>query len=201
MLQAPRAWFDRLRHTLHTFGFSGAKSDQSLFIRVTPFHTTFILVYVDDILLLGSSNTKIDVLVAELHANFSLKDLGAAKYFLGIELIKTPTGIMLSQRKYLIDILHRAKMEHANPLPTPMTPGDKLSAQGDEIIDEVTLYRSLVGALQYATITRPELSYVVNKVSQYMLAPLLSHFKALKKILRYIRGTLDYGLSFHSTTT
>ena len=92
-------------------------------------------------------------------------------------------------------------MEHANSLPSPMASGDRLSAHGSETIEDVSLYRSLVGVLQYATITRPELSFAVNKISQFMQTPQLSHLKDLRKILHYIRGTLDYGLTFHPSSS
>ncbi|XP_060959127.1 uncharacterized mitochondrial protein AtMg00810-like [Cannabis sativa] len=85
-------------------------------------------------------------------------------------------------------------MDSANPLPTPMTGGQKLSATGSDPFADPTYYRSIVGALQYANITRPEISYAVNRVSQFMQTPLEAHWKTVKKILRYLNGTLDFGL-------
>ncbi|KAM6562837.1 hypothetical protein CsatB_022835 [Cannabis sativa] len=90
-------------------------------------------------------------------------------------------------------------MEDAKPLPTPIVSGLKLSAHGHEPFDDPQLYRSIVGALQYLLITRPELSFSVNKVCQFMKTPLQSHWQAVKRILRYISGTMDYGLHIHKS--
>ncbi|XP_062093378.1 uncharacterized mitochondrial protein AtMg00810-like [Humulus lupulus] len=116
----------------------------------------------DDILITGSSTTEITALISPLNSKFSLKDLGPLKYFLGIQVQSTSNGIILTQQKYITDVLCRAKMQYANPLPTPMTGGEKLSTQGCDPIQSPQLYRSLVGALQYVTITRPEIAYAVN---------------------------------------
>uniref|UniRef100_A0A803Q711 Polyprotein n=1 Tax=Cannabis sativa TaxID=3483 RepID=A0A803Q711_CANSA len=161
---------------------------------ITESHTTFILVYVDDIILTGSSPSVLNSLIKDLHAQFSLKDLGTLDYFLGIQVHQLSIGLHLCQKKYITDLLCKAKMDNANPLPTPMTGGEKLSTFNSDPIADPKQYRSIVGALHYAVITRPEIAYAVNKVSQYMHNPLDSHFKVVKKILRYLKGTLDYGL-------
>ena len=124
-----------------------------------------------------------------------MTDLGSLNYFLGIQITHTSTGLHLSQTKYLQDLLCRTQMQGAKSSSTPMTNGLKLSKFGSDSVLDPTLYRSVVGALQYATITRPEIAYSVNKVSQFMQAPLESHWIAVKRILRYLSGTLDYGLN------
>ena len=120
-------------------------------------------------------------------------------FFLGIEVVKTNIGeMLLSQTRYLKDLLKKAGMDEAKPMPTPMTSGLRLSTHGDSAFTNPTLYRSVVGGLQYATITRPDISYAVNKVAQFMHSPLEVHWKAVKRILRYISGSLQFGLKFHS---
>ncbi|KAM6587036.1 hypothetical protein CsatA_009641 [Cannabis sativa] len=199
--QAPRAWFDKLKTSLQHYGFHSSKADASLFIRFTNKHTTYILVYVDDILITGSDSNEISSLVTQLNRQFSLKDLGGINYFLGIQVTPTEHGLHLSQTKYITDVLCKAKLECANSLPTPMTGGEKLSCIGSDPVKDPQQYRSLVGALQYATLTRPEIAYAVNKVCQFMHAPLESHWKTVKRILRYLKGTLDYGIDMsHSTS-
>lgn len=120
-------------------------------------------------------------------------------YFLGIQASKLPNGnIHLSQRKYILDLLIRANMQNAKPIATPMIGGHTLSAHGSDPVMDTQLYRSIVGALQYATITRPQITYSVNKVCQFMQSPLLSHWRVVKRILRYLAGTLDSGLFMQS---
>ena len=154
--QAPRAWFEKLQHTLPSLGFNSTKSDSSLFILTTTTHILYVLVYVDDVIITSSSSATIAQLISSLSAIFSLKDLGSFHYFLGIEAKPFPLdGLHLSQAKYTSDLLLKANMLDCNPSPTPMTSSLKLSKHGDDVFDDATLYRSIVGALQYATLTRP----------------------------------------------
>ncbi|KAK6124252.1 hypothetical protein DH2020_042004 [Rehmannia glutinosa] len=143
--------------------------------------------------------TTIRVIIT-LAVTFSWPNLGELHHFLGIEINKTPQGLHLSQGSYVKELLQRAHMCTAKRCPTPMVASLRLSKfTGDPSIDG-TSYRSIVGALQYVTITRPEISYSVNKVSQYMVNPLDSHWKAVKRILRYLAGTPDVGLNFTAAT-
>ena len=193
--QAPRAWFTKLSHTLHQFGFSSAKSDVSLFTQFSPTSTVYILVYIDDILITGNDPVEIYSLIQQLNTIFSLKDLSEMSYFLGVEVNPSPTGgLHLSQKKYISDLLHRVGMRSAKPVPTPMISNLKLSAHGSTVFSDLALYRSVVGGLQYATITGPDISFAVNKVSQFMHSTLEDHWTAVKRILRYLAGTLDQGL-------
>lgn len=121
-------WFDKLNSTLINFGFISAKSDQSLFIKVTHQLSLFVLVYVDDILITGSSTTAITVLISQLKHAFVLKDMGEVDYFLGIQMKYNGEWILLSQNKYISDLLCKPKIQNANGLPTPMTSGEKLLA-------------------------------------------------------------------------
>ncbi|XP_062114458.1 uncharacterized mitochondrial protein AtMg00810-like [Humulus lupulus] len=153
-----------------------------------------ILVYVDDILITRSCSTTISSLVSSLNQTFALKDLGEVNFFLGIEVSHIEDCLHLSQSKYLKDVLARAKMQFAEPRPSPMKNGLRLSAFGSDPIESPQFYRSIVGALQYLTITRPEIAFSVNKVCQFMHSPLQSHWCVVKRILRYLSGTTDHGL-------
>ncbi|KZV54184.1 hypothetical protein F511_36903 [Dorcoceras hygrometricum] len=194
--QAPRAWFHRLTHSLQAFGFVSSKADPSLFIKSSSTSVIYLLVYVDDIIVTGSDSSQILAMIQHLNAQFSLKVLGDISYFLGIEVSRlSDMSLFLTQTKYARDLLLRTKMDCAKPLPTPMSSGVTLSSQGSAAFEHPTLYRSTVGALQYLTITRPDISYSVNKVCQFMQNPLESHWKAVKRILRYLCGTLNFGIS------
>lgn len=148
----------------------------------------FVLVYVDDILITGSDNAVVSQLVAQLHKEFALKDLGDIDYFLGIQVQHTAKGLHLSQGRYITDLLQKAKIWNCKGCSTPMNSGLKMSAHGDESVENVSLYRSVVRALQYVTITRPEIAFSVNKACQFMQNPNIEHWTAVKRILRYLKG-------------
>ncbi|XP_071678159.1 uncharacterized mitochondrial protein AtMg00810-like [Lolium perenne] len=128
--------------------------------------------------------------------SFPIKDLGRLGYFLGIEATYNSGGMILSQHKYALDLLHRSHMENCNSISTPMSAIDKLAADiGTPLSDtDAFSYRSMVGGLQYLTLTRPDLSFAVNKVCQYLSKPTDIHWEAVKRILRYVRGTVTRGL-------
>lgn len=178
-------------------GFSSSKADNSLFFKNDQGVSVFLLIYVDDILIIGSNRAEIDKVVLLLGQAFSLKDLGEIHHFLGIEVVETEQGLHLSQHKYIQELLHIAHMSNAKGTPTPMITGYQLS----KFIENPTIngrdYISIVGVLQYATITRPEISCSVNKVSQFMANPFYAHWKAVKKILRYLSGTSKLWSSYH----
>nr|KYP32233.1 Retrovirus-related Pol polyprotein from transposon TNT 1-94 [Cajanus cajan] len=193
--QAPRAWFEKLKSTLLQFHFQASKCDPSLFVYSHANNVIYILVYVDDIIITSNNSSILHTLVSQLHSVFSLKDLGDLDYFLGIE-VKTQSdgSLILTQSKYIRDLLNRTDMEALKPISSPMIPDSKLSKAGSEDFLDASLYRSVVGALQYATITRLEISFSVNKVCQFMSYPLAHHCSAVKRILRYLKGTTSWGL-------
>ncbi|XP_042494989.1 uncharacterized mitochondrial protein AtMg00810-like [Macadamia integrifolia] len=134
----------------------------------------------------------LDSFVVTLGTRFAMKDLGSLHYFLGVEVTSTSTRLFLSQSKYAQDILRRAYMADIKSTSTPMVLQPDMTDTAP--FSDITLFRSIVGALQYLTMTRPNLSYVVNSVCQYMHAPTVAHFGMVKRILRYVCGTLDVGL-------
>ncbi|GKB04959.1 reverse transcriptase domain-containing protein [Tanacetum coccineum] len=162
--------------------------------------TTYLLLYVDDIVLTTSFETLLQQIIASLHQEFSMTYLGSVNYFLGIYVTHDSLRMFLSQRKYATEILERAHMVGCNPYRTPIDIESKLGDDGDAIHDPA-LYRSLAGSLQYLTFTHPDISYAVQKVCLYMHDPREPHFSALKRILRYVCGTLDYGLQLFSSST
>ncbi|KAH9793982.1 hypothetical protein KPL71_004732 [Citrus sinensis] len=198
--QAPRAWFDRFKDAMITqWQFQHSKSDSSLFYKWINGHVILVLVYVDDIILTGSNPQLIQQVIQHMHHTFALKDLGDLNYFLGIEVVKSATGLYLSQAKYIADILAKHDMVYSSPVSTPMFTSQYLTKDSGDIIRNVSQYRSIVGALQYVTLTRPDIAYSVNKLSQFLSNPRTSHWDACKRLLRYLKGTLHLGLHFHMT--
>ncbi|GKD98542.1 ribonuclease H-like domain-containing protein [Tanacetum coccineum] len=198
--QAPRAWFQRFAAYAARVGFHHSRCDSSLFIYRQGADTAYLLLYVDDIVLTASSSDLLQQIITSLHAEFSMTDLGSLNYFLGISVTRNASGMFLSQQKYATEVLDRAGMLNCKPCRTPVDTDSKLSADGAPISDS-TLYRSLAGALQYLTFTRPDISYAVQQVCLFMHDPREPHLSALKRILRYVRGTLSYGLQLYSSTT
>ncbi|GJS93029.1 ribonuclease H-like domain-containing protein [Tanacetum coccineum] len=198
--QAPRAWFQRFASYITRVGFQSSRCDSSLFIYKHGLDTAYLLLYVDDIVLTASSQPLLQRIIASLHQEFSMTDLGSLNYFLGISVTRDSSGIFLSQKKYAVEILERAHMANCNPCRTPVNTKSKLGNDGDPVSDP-TLYQSLAGSLQYLTFTRPDISYAVQQVCLHMHDPREPHFSALKRILRYVRGTLDYGLQLFSSST
>jgi histone deacetylase 1/2 len=175
--QAPRAWFDKLKSALLQHGFQASRCDTSLFLLHTRSLNIMVLVYVDDIIITGNCATFITSLIKKLNVAFSLKQYGKLDYFLGIEVTHLPNGsLLLSQTKYVSDLLAKVNMSNANGMPTPMVSSSKLSKVGSDVVYDPTLFRSVVGALQYATLTRPEISFYVNKVCQFLSNPLEDHW-------------------------
>ncbi|GJR55105.1 ribonuclease H-like domain-containing protein [Tanacetum coccineum] len=198
--QAPRAWFQRFAGYATRAGFSPSRCDSSLFIYTQGSQVAYLLIYVDDIILTASSPVLLQQIVDSLHKEFDMTDLGALNYFLGISVVRHPTGLFLSQKKYARQLLERAHMVNCNPSRTPIDTDSKLGPDGVPVQDP-TLYRSLAGGLQYLTFTRPDLSYAVQQVCLYMHDPREPHFAALKRILRYVQGTLELGLQLYASAT
>jgi histone deacetylase 1/2 len=195
--QAPRAWHARLATALRAHGFTPSAADSSLFLLQKTAVTMYLLVYVDDIILVSSSQFAANALIRSLGADFAVKDLGQLHYFLGVEVASRGAGLVMTQKKYSLDLLQRAGMLTCKPTTTPMSSTDKTTVVDGELLssEDATVYRSIVGGLQYLTITRPDISYAVNRVCQYLQAPRDTHWSAVKRILRYVRLTVSYGLS------
>ncbi|KAH9762946.1 retrovirus-related pol polyprotein from transposon RE1 [Citrus sinensis] len=197
--QAPRAWYDRLKSSLLQWGFIASKSDTSLFIHHVGEDIVVILIYVDDILITGSNSKFVEGVINKLGTEFALKDLGEFNYFLGLEVTPSVEGLHLSQTKYIGDLLKKAQMLDCKGCQTPMSSTEKLIKNKGAMFENPSLYRSLVGSLQYVTLTRPEIAFTVNKLSQFLACPSVFHWQACKRVLRYLQNTANYGLQFYSS--
>ena len=194
--QAPRAWFNKLKLVLESWNFCRAKSDTSLFFKHNGNDVVILLIYVDDIIVIGNNNIEIEQLVQDLGCTFALQNLGQLNLFLGIEVTRNENTLMLSQTKYLKELLAKFDLQNCNGADTPLATTDKLNKFVGTKYSNPTQYRRAIGGLQYVVLTRPEIAYAVNKVSQFMASPMQPHWLACKRVLRYLKETIDYGLSF-----
>ncbi|GJT66121.1 ribonuclease H-like domain-containing protein [Tanacetum coccineum] len=160
--------------------------------------TAYLLLYVDDIVLTTSFESLLRLL--DRYIEFAMTDLGPLNYFLGISVTRDSSGLFLSQKKYVIEMLEKVHMVNCNLSRTPVDTESKLGVDGDPVSD-LTLYWSLAGSLQYLTFTRLDVSYAVWQVCLHMHDPREPHLFALKRILRYVQGTLHYGLQLFSSST
>ncbi|KAJ9560958.1 hypothetical protein OSB04_006118 [Centaurea solstitialis] len=184
--QAPRMWYIELTTFLLSLGFGKSRADPSLFIYNQGGILAYLIVNVDDLVLTGNNNSFLDYFVLTLANRFSIKDLGPLHHFLGIEVVSTPTGLFLSQHHHIQDLLTTFHMDGAKKM--------TLTALDGTANIDPTPYRKLVGGLQYLAFTRPDISFAVNKLSQFMHSPTETHWQALKQVLRYLKGTIYHGL-------
>uniref|UniRef100_A0A2N9FBP7 Reverse transcriptase Ty1/copia-type domain-containing protein n=1 Tax=Fagus sylvatica TaxID=28930 RepID=A0A2N9FBP7_FAGSY len=169
--QAPRAWFESFTSQLLHLGFTASTADSSLFIYKHNSIIAYLLLYVDDIVLTSNTPAYLDQLVTQLSTVFDLKDLGSLHYFLGLQVTRSSTGLYLNQAKYAHDLLKKHNMLDSKPASSPSCPNTRLSLHED-------------------------ISFSVHQVCQYMSTPTSTHLAAAKRILRYIRGTLNHGIAF-----
>jgi len=163
--QASRQWNLELTRFLLSKGFLQSKHDYSLFSKHFTSKQVFILVYVDDLVITGDDIEGIATIKQELHSAYTIKDLGLARYFLGIEISRTAFGTFLNQRKYILDIFHDAGLTAAKSAKFPLPQGLKLSVVTSPLLPNPAAYRQLVGQLLYLTLTRPDIFYVVQHLS------------------------------------
>jgi len=195
--QSPRAWFGRFSQVLAQFGMQKCSSDHSVFFRRSDHGIVLLVVYVDDIVITGSDSSGMASLKVFLHSHFSTKDLGNLKYFLGIEVMRSKKGIFLSQRKYVLDLLTEVGKLGVKPCSTPMVPNQQFVKDGEAFSDPER-YRKLVGKLNYLTVTRPDISYSVSIVSQFMSSPTVEHWRAVEQILSYLKFAPGRGVLYRN---
>ncbi|XP_057953033.1 uncharacterized mitochondrial protein AtMg00810-like [Malania oleifera] len=198
--QASRQWFAKLSTTLLGYGFTQGNSYCSLFIKKFESSFLVLLVYVDDVLLASDSFLEIDLLKNFLHDKFTIKDLGELKYFLGLEVARSKKGISICQRKYALDILQDTGILCAKLAIFPMDSNLKPTATNSNLYEDRSAYRRMIERLLYLTITRPDLAYSVQVLSQFLAKPVVSHYQGTIRVLRYQKATPGQGLFFFSSS-
>ena len=170
--QAPRAWYQELRNFLLSSSFKNSYVDAYLFVFNVDGHILYFLVYVDDILIIGNSTSMVDQFVTALAQWFSFKNLGLLTYFLVVEVVPNKNGVLLSQRHYIQDLLAQTQMHEAKPILTPMPTSPSFMLHSGFSLSDPSQYRIVVGSLQYLLITRPDIAFVIKKLSLYMHCPI-----------------------------
>ena len=172
-----------------------SKSDHSVFYRNSQASIILFVVYFDDIIITRDDMESISSLKSFLHGQFHTNDLDMLKYFLGVEVMRSKSGIFLSQRKYVFYLLSETKKLAANPCHSPMAQSLHLTRE-NELFEDPERYRRLVGKLNYLTVTRPDIAYSISVISQYMSSPTVDHWTVVEHILYYLKGATRYGILY-----
>ena len=199
--QSPRAWFDRFSAVVLAYGFHRSTFDHSIFVRHSSTGSIVLIVYVNDIIISGSDSNGIADLKQYLEQQFHTKDLGHLWYFLGLKVARSSQSLFLSQRKYVLDLLTETGLLGTRPSDTPMDSSVKLDGDTGDFFPDIGRYRRLVGKLIYLTVTRPDITYAVGVVSQFMHAPRQPHFVAVCRILQYLKRAPGRGLLFRPSSS
>nr|GEV58548.1 hypothetical protein [Tanacetum cinerariifolium] len=194
--KSPRAWFGKFSNAVIEFGLQRNVYDHFGFYSSSNASFILLVVYVDDIVITGSDKARIKKLKSFIGTCFQMNDLGSLKYFLGVEVSRSSKGICLSQRKYCLDLLDDAGQIKAKPYDEPMIPKLKLRSEYRRLLHNHEKYRRVVGKLNYLTITRPDIAFLVSVVSQFLTTPRTSHWDAVTQILGYLKGTLRLGILY-----
>jgi hypothetical protein len=194
--QASRKWYEKLTSLLISEGYTQSTADYSLFILSKPSQFTALLVYVDDIILAGNDLQEFTRIKTILDTNFKIKDLGILKYFIGLEVAQSKTGINITQRKYCLDLLKDFGLLGSKPAITPLDPSIKLHQNNGELYDDISSYRRLIGKLLYLTNTRPYISLATQQLSQFLHKTTMVHYKAACRVVRYLKQNPGKGLMF-----
>jgi hypothetical protein len=192
--QAPRAWYERLSGFLIEKGFARGKLDTTLFLMFDGKDMLIVQIYVDDIIF-GSTNENLCKEFSKtMQDEFEMSMMGELKFFLGLQIKQTEDGIFLNQSKYVIDLLKRFGLTNAKAYGTPMSPSTKLDKDEKGKPVDVKLYRGMIGSLLYLTASRPDIMFSVCLCARFQSCPKESYLIAVKRIFRYLLGTIDLGL-------
>eukprot|EP00253_Pinus_taeda_P015406 PITA_15406 len=195
--QALRTWYEKLTEHLMKLNFKYFDlDDATLFVKKVGKIVVCLVIYVDDLLMTGNNESYIASIKKELGKSFEMTDLGYVHYYIGIEVTQHPKSIFLSRKKYIGDLLNRLGMTECNPLTTPMKQNLKLTSIEGKEFEDATKYKQLVGNLNYLTTTRLDISFAVGILSKFMQKPCEGHWSATKIILRYLKGSQDFGIKY-----
>jgi len=195
--QAPRAWYSEIDAYLSICKFKRSTSEATLYTRSDLEGNLIIVsIYVDDIVYTGSSERLLSEFKREMMQRYEMSDLGLLHHFLGMEILQTDQGVFIHQGKYAKSLLSKFGLDDCKPVSIPLATGEKLKKVDESELADEGLYRRIVGSLLYLTATRPDLMYAASLLSRFMTGPTKIHMGAAKRILRYIQGTLSYGIEY-----
>jgi hypothetical protein len=198
--QAPRAWYERLTTYLLTHGFIRGQADRTLFIRGKNSHKLIAQIYVNDIIFGSTIDSHAHEFSKEMKQEFEMSMISELTYFLGFQVQQSPQGIFVSQSKYAKDLVKRFGLDGKIHARTRMSTSVELHADvAGKPVDQ-SLYRSMKGCLLYLTASRPDISFSVGVCARFQANPKESHLTVVKRILRYVNGTVNFGISFSRNT-
>ncbi|GJT84393.1 putative ribonuclease H-like domain-containing protein [Tanacetum coccineum] len=192
--QAPRAWYDTLSKFLMANNFFKGAVDPTLFTRKSGKHILLVQIYVDDIIFASTDHNACNIFSKEMSSKFQMSMMGQMSFFLGLQVSQSPGGIFINQAKYALETLKKYGMDLSDPVDTPMV--DRLKLDEDLMgtpVDQ-TRFRGMVGSLMYLTASRPDLVFAVCMCARYQAKPTKKHFEAIKRVFRYLKGTIHMGL-------
>ena len=194
--QSPRAWFHKFSQLLFSYGFVSTVSDPTVMRKRTPHGCVILAVHVDDIIITGSDEAEVTVTKAYLAQHFVTRDLSPPRYFLGLEIAYRPGQMSICQRKYVLDLLEETGMLGCKPAASPMEQNVDWWDNATALLEDAGLYRRLVGKLIFLTVTRPDISYAVSVLSQFMQAPRTIHLEGVYRVLSYLKRAPGKGLLY-----
>ncbi|CAL9010595.1 unnamed protein product [Prunus brigantina] len=194
--QAPRAWYEEINSYFTRAGFHRSLSEATLYTKRSTSGILIVSLYVDDIIYTGSSKEMMLEFKNEMMKQYEMTDLGLLHHFLGLGVLQTDTCIFLHQKKYAKTLLDKFGLKDCKSVATPLAVNEKLSkVDGSDLADE-TLYRQMVGSLLYLTATRPDIMFAASLLARFMHNPTKKHMGTSKRVLRYIQGTISYGIAY-----
>ena len=200
---SPRCWNQALDEYLKKMGFISSMNDPCIYTLISGGEIFILAVYVDDIIIAGKSTKRIQQIIDEIAHRFDVKDMGELKYFLGVKVVRQENGsIWIGQPSYTKAVLHKFNMHDSKPVATPVEIGTKLvKATDKDKLSDQEIYQSAVGCLLYlSTKTRPDIAYAVSNVAKFTAKPTAEHWTAVKRIMRYLKGTITCGLLYKNST-
>ncbi|CAJ2647282.1 unnamed protein product [Trifolium pratense] len=195
-VQAPRAWYSKIEAYFSNEKFEKCSHEHTLFVKQVEEKILIVSLYVDDLIYTGNDDELIRDFKSSMKRNFAMTDLGKMSYFLGVEVTQNDRGIFINQQKYAAEILNRFNMDSCNFVCSPIVPGTKLFKDENGKCVDSTQFKQMVGCLMYLIATRPDLCYSVCLIARYMERPTEIHLAAAKRILRYLKGTISYGVLY-----
>ena len=198
--QAPRAWYDRLSTHLLSKGYTRGIVDKTLFVKRNNGEFTIAQVYVDDIVFGSTSDDEVKTFTQVMSNEFEMSLMCELTHFLGLQVDQKHDGLFFSQSKYAKDLVKKFGLEDCKIAKSPMSTSVSLQHDPSEKCVDQTLYRSMIGSLLYLTASRPDISYSVGVCARFQSDPKESHLKAVKRIIKYVLGTIDYGIFYTKDT-
>ncbi|WJX83409.1 hypothetical protein P8452_66072 [Trifolium repens] len=194
--QAPRAWYERLSKFLLQQGYRKGETDKTLFVRQEEGKLMIAQIYVDDIVFGGMTDALVKQFVHQMQSEFEMSLVGELTYFLGLQVKQMEDTIFISQSKYAKNIVKKFGMQSATHKRTPAATHIKLTKDEKGVSVDQSVYRSIIGSLLYLTASRPDISFEVGVCARYQAEPKMSHLTQVKRILKYVNGTSDYGIMY-----